>query len=178
MYLSGRSFSRLRQRGIALVVVLSMVVVVALILIAFVTAMRLERTASTSYSQSINADEIARGALSLITADLINEMSADAPPSVMIAGQPPSATNKPLFTNVTSSNILPRRVGTNAAMPNLVRVSTTTAAYTNIMVRRQDSSPRRSAPLQSLPTAVTSPARAGRPRTSAAIRPTTILRNG
>ncbi len=131
MYLSGRSSSRLRQRGIALVVVLSMVVVVALILIAFVTAMRLERTASTSYSQSINADEIARGALSLITADLINEMSADAPPSVMISGQPPSATNKPLFTNVTAANILPRRVGTNAAMPNLVRISTTNATYTN-----------------------------------------------
>jgi len=131
MYLSGRSSSRLRQRGIALVVVLSMVVVVALILIAFVTAMRLERTASTSYSQSINADEIARGALSLITADLINEMSADAPPSVMIAGQPPSATNKPLFTNVTAANIQPRRVGTNAAMPNLVRISTTNATYTN-----------------------------------------------
>ncbi len=131
MYLSGKSLSRLRQRGIALVVVLSMVVVVALILIAFVTAMRLERTASTSYSQSINADEIARGALSLITADLINEMAADAPPSVMLTGQPPSATNKPLFTNVTSSNILPRRIGTNTSMPNLVRISTTAAAYTN-----------------------------------------------
>ncbi|GAT32875.1 hypothetical protein TSACC_21277 [Terrimicrobium sacchariphilum] len=131
MYLSGSSPSRLRQRGIALVVVLSMVVVVALILIAFVTAMRLERTASTSYSQSINADEIARGALSLITADLINEMSADAPPSLVLPSQPPSTTNKPLFTNVTASNIEPRRVGTNASMPNLVRVSTTTSAYTN-----------------------------------------------
>ncbi len=131
MFLSGRSLSRRRHRGIALVVVLSMVVVVALILIAFVTAMRLERTASTSYSQSINADEIARGALSLITADLINEMAADAPPSVMLPGKPPSLTNKPLFTNVTSSNILPRRVGTNAAMPNLVRISTTIPTYTN-----------------------------------------------
>lgn len=111
------------ESGVALVTVLALVVIISLILVAFVTTMRIERTASQSYSQSMTADQIGRGALNLVVGELQNEMSKDAQPIL-------TYPKKPLFTNVTSANIMPQYVGTNAAMPNLVKTSTTTAPFT------------------------------------------------
>jgi len=122
MFLSRKS-RRSGQRGIALLIVLSMIVLVTLILVAFVTTMRLERSASASYSQSILADEFARGSANLIVADLQNEMAASD-------GLDSTYPRRPLFTNVTAANIQPQRIGTNAAMPLLVRTSTNTT-FTN-----------------------------------------------
>jgi len=111
------------ESGVALVTVLALVVIISLILVAFVTTMRIERTASQSYSQSMTADQLGRGALNLVVGELQNELSKDAPPVL-------TYPKKPLFTNVTSENIMPQYVGTNAAMPNLVKSSTTIAPYT------------------------------------------------
>jgi len=109
--------------GVALLIVLSMVVIVCLILVAFVTAMRLERTASSSYSQSINAAEIARAGVNLVISDLQREMAADAPPDLTYPG-------RPIYTNVSTTNILPQKIAAIAAMTNLVRVSRS-ASFTN-----------------------------------------------
>lgn len=112
-----RSPERLfRKRGIALVVVLSFIVIVSLILVAFVTAMRLEQTASASYSSSLRADETALGALTLVVADLQKEMDAGGAADLTFPG-------KPLYTNITSANIRPQRIGVSSSMTNLVRVS-------------------------------------------------------
>lgn len=115
-------FPSRRKRGVALVTVLALVVIVSLILVAFVAAMRIERTASQSYSQSISAEHIGMGALNLVVGELQNEMSKDASPDLTFP-------KKPLYTNVTSTNIMPQYVGTNAAMSNLVKISSTLAPY-------------------------------------------------
>jgi len=115
------------RRGVALITVLAMVVIVSFLLVAFVTAMRQERTASQSYSQAVASEHIARGAMALVLAELQNEMNKDAPPNLDYPA-------KPVFTNVVSTNIMPQRVGTNAAMPNLVKISTTTPAFVGGLV--------------------------------------------
>ncbi|CAN5342633.1 hypothetical protein BH09VER1_BH09VER1_27640 [soil metagenome] len=117
-FASGRR--RRKSRGIALIVVLALVVIVSLLLVAFTVAMRLDRAATASYSQSIAAEQIGMGALNLVIGDLQKEMSADAPPDL-------TYPRKPLYTNVSSLNIQPQRIGTNPAMPNLVRISTNTS---------------------------------------------------
>ncbi len=112
-----------KKRGIALVVVLSFIVIVSLILVAFVTAMRLEQTASSSYSSSLRADETALGALTLVVADLQKEMDAGGAADLTFP-------RKPLYTNITSANIRPQRIGVSASMTNLVRVSAA-SSFTN-----------------------------------------------
>ena len=111
-----------RTRGVALITVLSLVVIVSLILVAFVAAMRIERAASYSYSQSITAEYVGVGGLRRIVAELQNEMGKDAAPLLDYPG-------KPVYTNVSSTNIMPQYVGTNPAMSNLVKISTTTPPY-------------------------------------------------
>jgi hypothetical protein len=120
--LTRATFARRREKGIALITVLSLVVIVSLILVAFVAAMRIERAASFSYSQSVAAEQVARGAMNLVVAELQNEMEKDALPDLTFP-------SKPLYTNVTSSNIVPQYVGTNSSMPNLVKVSGTAAPF-------------------------------------------------
>ncbi len=117
-----RSNTARRTRGVALITVLSLVVVVSLILVAFVAAMRVERTASFSYSQSLSAEQVGQGGLRLVVAELQNEMGKDAAPDL-------TYPQKPLYTNVSATNIMPQLVGTNATMSNLVKISTSTAAY-------------------------------------------------
>ncbi|GAT31869.1 hypothetical protein TSACC_2263 [Terrimicrobium sacchariphilum] len=121
-----RSTPARRTRGVALITVLSLVVIVCLILVAFVAAMRIERTASYSYSQSISAEQIGQGGLRRIIAELQNEMGKDAAPLL-------DYPRKPIYTNVSSTNIMPQYVGTNADMPNLLKISTTTAPYTGTL---------------------------------------------
>lgn len=118
-----RSNPSRRTRGVALITVLSLVVVVSLILVAFVAAMRVERTASFSYSQALSAEQVAQGGLRLIVAELQNEMGKDAAADL-------TYPQKPLYTNVSSTNVMPQPVGTNSAMTNLLKISSTTAPYT------------------------------------------------
>jgi len=117
-----RFFCFSSERGVALVVVLSLVVIVSLILVAFVTVMQMDRVASASYSQSVATEQIGQGALQRVIAELRNEMRADALPNT-VAG-------KDIYTNVTAANLVPQRIGTNSSMTNLVKISSINA-YTN-----------------------------------------------
>ncbi|HSI84087.1 MAG: hypothetical protein ACAI35_16035 [Candidatus Methylacidiphilales bacterium] len=108
------------RQGIALVATLAMVAIVSLLLVAFVTMMQLDRSATQSYSQSVKAEHVAQGSVQLILNELQKEMAKDAPPDL-------SYPDFPLYTNVTSANLLPQRTGANVSMPNLVKVSTKAA---------------------------------------------------
>lgn len=105
-----------------MVIVLSLVVIISLILVAFVTVMRMDRVASASYGQSLAVEQIGLGALDRVVGEFRNEMSADAPPQIV--------SGKPVYTNVSSANISPQQFGTNAAMPSLIRTSVDNA-FTN-----------------------------------------------
>jgi hypothetical protein len=122
----GKGLRRSGNRAVALVVVLSLIVIVCLILVAFVAAMSMDRTASAGYSQSLAADQVGQGALQLIVADLENEMSKDAPADL-------TYPKRPLFTNVSAVNIMPQYIGTNSAMPNLIKISTSTNSFSGAL---------------------------------------------
>ncbi|CAN5778845.1 hypothetical protein BH09VER1_BH09VER1_17490 [soil metagenome] len=114
--------SKSRRRAVALVVVLAMLVIVSLLIVSFMTVMRMDRAATQSYSQSIKAEELGQGALQLVTGELQNEMRKDAVPDL-------SYVDYPVYTNVSSTNLQPQRIGTNAVMANLVRISTNAPAF-------------------------------------------------
>lgn len=111
---------RYSNRGVALFLVLSLIVIVSLILVAFVTTMRLEQAASLSYSQSELADNIARSSLNFIVADLQNEMAEGSSPDTTFP-------KRFLYENVSETNISPRRLVTAPSMPSLFRISTDTS---------------------------------------------------
>src|SRR3990167_2370796 len=107
-----------RRRAVALVITLMLLVIVTILVVLFVTATRQDRAASFHYGQSLQAEQIGLGALNLVIGELQKEMSKDAAPDTKGGLYP----NYPVFTNVTSANILPEKVGTNASMPNLLKI--------------------------------------------------------
>lgn len=119
--------ARGRASGIALVATLTLIVLTTVLIISFVSMMSLDRTSTASYSQSSKADQLARGGLTLILGQLRSEMSKDAPPDGTYSA-------RPLYTNITSANILPQSVGTNAAMPGLIKISTNAPFFTGSLL--------------------------------------------
>ena len=117
---------RRERRAIALLITLAMLAIASIVLVAFVTSVRLDRTATFSYSQSLKTDQLARGALQLVVGQLRQEMAKDAPPDTGGGAYP----LRPVYTNLTATNVAPQPVGTNAAMPLLVKVSSTNAPFT------------------------------------------------
>jgi hypothetical protein len=117
-----RPFSR---HSFALIATLALVAISTILLVIFVTVMRMDRAASFSYSQSFKAQQLAYGGLHLVVGELQTEMQKDAPPDT--GGFGDSAA---VYTNVTTANILPQRIGTNSAMPILVKTSTNAPFFT------------------------------------------------
>lgn len=105
------------KRSVALIATLAMLVIISMLIIVFVTMMRLDRSATASYSQSLKAEQLGMGGLRLIVGQLQSEMAKDASPDL-------TYRSNPLYTNVNSANIEPQEVGTNSAMPTLVKIST------------------------------------------------------
>jgi hypothetical protein len=112
------------QRSFALVITLAMVAIATILLILFVTAMSLDRSASSSYSQSVKAQEIGLGGLHLVVGQLQAEMYKDASPDTNN-----SSTAVAIFTNVSPYNIAPQANVTNSALPIMVKMSTNIAFY-------------------------------------------------
>ena len=104
-----------------------MVTILAIILVSYMTMVRLDRTATHTYGQSLKAENIAQGGLNLVIGELQKEMAKD---------QAPEATypEKPVFLNVSSTNILPQVMGGNAALPTLVKISSPTPAFTGSLL--------------------------------------------
>lgn len=109
-----------RSPGFALVIVLCLVVIVSVILIAFVTVMRMDLQATQSYSQSLRAEQIAEGAFLDITDSLFDEITAG---SVRYgASGTVGDTNKPyIYLPTNAAAMLPQLSGvsglTNAWEP-------------------------------------------------------------
>lgn len=122
----GPSRESVHVRGIALVATLALVSIVSLILVAFVTSMRQDRAATFSYSQSLASDQLAKGGLQLVVNELRSELAKDAAPDLGTGNY----TNYPIYTNLTSANILPQPNGTNANMSLLVKISTNNPSFT------------------------------------------------
>lgn len=121
-----RLSARGAKRGVALVATLAILVIVTVLLVAYVTMMRLDQSATTSYSQGLKAEQLGLGALQVVVGELQKEMGKDAAANL-------TYPDAPVFTNVTSTNILPQLVGTNATMTNLVKISTTTPLFTGTL---------------------------------------------
>lgn len=112
-----------RRDGAALIVTLALMTIASIILISFVSSTRLDRAATASFGKSMQAEQIAQGALSLVTGSLQQEMTKDAPPATF--------GGVTVCTNVTTANLLPQRAGVGTGMTNVVKVSTTAPFFTN-----------------------------------------------
>jgi hypothetical protein len=112
-------------RSQALVITLALVVLATILVAAFFSMVSLDRTATASYNQSLKSEQLGIGGLQMVIGQLQQEMSKDAPPDTGAGLYP----NSPIYTNVTSANILPQGVGTNSAMPVLLKTSSTTPFF-------------------------------------------------
>ncbi len=111
-----------QNRGVALILVLALLAIVSFMLVAFVTMTRLDRQATFSYSQSLKAERLGLGGLQIVLSELQQEMGKDAAPDL-------TYPLKPLYTNVTSANIMPQVTVGNGAPSSLVKVSAPTPSF-------------------------------------------------
>ncbi len=118
------------ERGVALIMVLSTVVLVTILLVGFSSIMNSDRSASVAYSQSVRAEQTASGCLQMIVADLQREMGKDAAPDTGGGSYP----KKPVYTNVTGSNVGPQVTATAASIPTLVKTSGPSPSFTGSRV--------------------------------------------
>src|SRR6266478_3864429 len=95
------------KSGIALLITLAFVVLLAALVVAFLSRTTNHRLVANAATNETKADQLARGALDIVVGNLKQEISAGSP--------------------ITSANILPQRSGTPAPgslpIPNLVRIS-------------------------------------------------------
>ena len=120
---------RASRRSVALVITLAFLAILSVMVVGYLSSTSSDRIATASYGKSVEADQLAIGALHLVVGELKKEMEKDALPDTG-GGSYPSA---PIFTNVTSQNVSPQLVGTNAVMPSLVKVSTGVADFTGTL---------------------------------------------
>lgn len=114
-----------RRSGLALVVVLGLIVVLALILVAFVSQTRVDVAASSSFSQSVSAENLAQDAVNTITGQLQREIelgSTTTTTNSLTVYQPSTLLDS--FPKLDASIPTGATAGTNAAaVPNLLRTS-------------------------------------------------------
>lgn len=103
-----------RRRGVALVIVLAFLVLTATLVLLLLSRSSAARQVGHGDFQSSRADDLARSALSIITADLKQEMSDGS-------NIGPGAT--PTLTPKNNKDVVPARNGDSTDVPNLVRLS-------------------------------------------------------
>ncbi len=120
----------LRSRGFSLLLVLACVAVLSAILVAFLVAQRDERASSSSYSQSIKADELAMGGVDLVLQNLRQEIE-DTNRSTVVA----NVDGPNVYLPKTNFFVIPERMASGAvasASTNLLKISSSVVAfYTN-----------------------------------------------
>ncbi|MDD5349048.1 MAG: hypothetical protein PHQ12_02435 [Chthoniobacteraceae bacterium] len=111
------------QRGVAIVIVLAVIVLLAGLVMAFFSRVSVERTATNSDVSAAKADLLARSALDSIVSDLKQEIVVSS--SSVVVGTGANATT--LYLPKTPAAILPARSGTPGTspdpIPNLIRRS-------------------------------------------------------
>lgn len=111
-----KPFARNRQAS-ALVVTLAFIIILTVILLAYFNIVTVDRLATRNYAQSMKAENAARGAMDFILGQMRTEMARGTSPLTV--------GNYSLFTNVVSTNVRPEPIGTNAAVPSLVKMAGT-----------------------------------------------------
>ncbi len=109
-----KTLPRNSRRGIALIVVLTFLVIVSILLVTFITVSRIDRSSSRNYAQSLKAEELGRGALELIIADLQQEIRAGS--TNVTTG------SNSVYLPKTRTSMVPARYG-QGTEPNLIRRS-------------------------------------------------------
>ena len=106
--------------GAALVIVLSFVVLLTVLMVAFFSRATSERNIANGSASSRRADILAVSALDVIVGDLKQEIVAGSSPTPY----PPAL---PIYLPTPAANIIPQRSGTPGAgaspIPNLIRIS-------------------------------------------------------
>lgn len=108
----------LRNEGAALVMTLAMVTILSIILLAYFNVVRTDWMATKNYAQGIRAEQVGRGAIDYIVGQLRMEMADGTVPL--------KVGSYYIYTNVTSANVQPSAIGTNSAVPTLIKMSTAT----------------------------------------------------
>src|SRR5205814_1095766 len=116
-----------QQRGVALIIVLAFVVLLAGLTVAYLSQTTTDRqVAQTSFSEA-NADQIASSAVAIIVGDLRQEIIKGSASPAPIFGPSPTASPYYLYTPTSPNYMVPQRSGTPGAgstpIPNLVRRS-------------------------------------------------------
>ncbi len=113
---------RRRRAGSALILVLTMVTIVSVLVLVYMGTVRVERSATQSYSQRISADQIALGGLDRLEQDFQQEIRAGSTANTNAAAHSP-VYYKPVPLQTRS--MVPARYNTaNASLANLIRTST------------------------------------------------------
>src|SRR6266550_4669101 len=114
-----------QQRGVALIIVLAFVVLLAGLTVAYLSQTTTDRqVAQTSFSEA-NADQIASSAVAIIVGDLRQEIVSGSSPAPSF-GPSPTASPYYLYTPTSPNYMIPQRSGTPSSgvpIPNLVRRS-------------------------------------------------------
>lgn len=115
-----------QERGMALIIVLAFVVLLAGLTVAYFSQTTTDRqVAQTSFSEA-NADQIASSAVAIIVGDLRQEIVNGSASPAPTFGPSPTASPYYLYIPTSSNYMVPQRSGTPSAgtsIPNLVRRS-------------------------------------------------------
>ena len=108
-----------RRKGTALIIILSFLVLLTGLVLAFFSRALTERQVSNSSAAQIKADLLARSAADVIVGDLKQEIAA---------GSAPTAAPTPVYLPTSNANIVPQQSGVPSPaptppIPNLVRRS-------------------------------------------------------
>lgn len=120
------------RRGAALVVVLSMVVLLTVLILAFFSKATLQHQVSSSYVNQLKVQTLADGALSQIMGDLKQEIifgsviSAVPATSIELYRPLTPTANRP---NAIPQPVIPGASATTAGLENLVKISTCAAPF-------------------------------------------------
>jgi hypothetical protein len=115
--------SHIPQRGVALVIVLAFLVLMTGLVVAFLSRSATDRQIAHNSYNEVKADQLARGALDIVTGDLKQEIVNGSTPDPT----PPAPSDLTVYTPTFAPNLLPMRSGNPSGspdpIPNLVRRS-------------------------------------------------------
>ncbi|MEM6821599.1 MAG: hypothetical protein AAF558_06640 [Verrucomicrobiota bacterium] len=103
------------RRGIALLSILFYLAIVSLLVVTFMTMVRLERSASRNYSQSLKAEQFALGSLDYVIQQLRQQITAGSDTQTV--------NSEIIYTPKTNISVRPAKIGTIPASPNLLQKS-------------------------------------------------------
>jgi len=98
------------RNGVALIIVLAFVVLLSILLVSFVSFVKLNRTSTASYSKSIQAQEVAQGGIQDILNDLRQEIIAGS-----VAQTGTLSTYTPSYIPTTNWTAMPAYLGYTSA---------------------------------------------------------------